>query len=322
VWLRNIVTQTQVLNELVSYWCKGDDLEHVIYAMLEQSESLLYKLNNKDCLALIMKIYGLPRCMEILIDFFNNCVAPNPLRKGRWIKSLQMYRNNMDSVWLMEVVSSRITQFSVHGASNCHFTDTCPPENLHMIKSLYGESDWSRAVWCVYSQLKRRGFALPFTTDVMIHMEGWLTEPHRTVFPECVEVLITIYETIHLNPVLEREWNDKLQIYRESGDCVSLMTYVAQTLYRLGINYISVVPCPHQNVILSPDGKTDWTFAVWCIFMELQEPREYKYQFNFVFDAEILTKMEVWLKSEYFLSHPHTPAPPTSQLLSAFHMLY
>ena len=208
-----------------------------------------------------------------------------------------------------------------------HFRDTCPHNNLDTIISPSGDSesrDWSRVVWCLYSHLKKRGFALPFTTDVMIHMEGWLARPHRTAFPECVEVLIIFYDKIYLNPTLQSEWHETLQAYRQSGDCVSLMTYVAHKLYALShwFNYNSAVPCPYRHIILSPDGQTDWTSVVWCIFTELQNRKECKMQFNFVFDVDILTKMEVWLKSEYFLSHPTTPAPPASELLHALQMLY
>ena len=101
------------------------------------------------------------------------------------------------------------------------------------------------------------------------------------------------------------------------------MTYVAQTLYDLGINYFSEVPCPHQNVILSPDGKTDWTFPVWCIFHKFEKREETHgvLKINFIFDVDTLTKMEVLLASEYFLNHPHTSAPPLSDLVHAFQML-
>jgi hypothetical protein len=43
--------------------------------------------------------------------------------------------------------------------------------------------------------------------------------------------------------------------------------------------------------------------------------------FKFVFDVDVLTRMEVWLATEYFLVHPDTPALPVSDLLHGFQML-
>ena len=139
-------------------------------------------------------------------------------------------------------------------------------------------------------------------------------------FPECMTVLIDIYGNLKLHtligvrelPILfKKDWMKTLQDYRKNGDDVSLMTYIANNLnffvkseqYELEIPF----PSKYRDTILSPDGKTDWSYAVWCIYQELKKPRPWMLKFNFVFDADILTKLEVWLKSEDYFSHPHSP---------------
>ena len=141
-----------------------------------------------------------------------------------------------------------------------------------------------------------------------------------TPFPECMTVLIYIYGNLKLHTPIgvrklplsyKKEWVKTLQDYRKNEDDVSLMTYVAKRLnYFAKLDqYASEIPFPpeYRDTILSPDGKTDWSYAVWCIYQELKKPRPWMLKFNFVFDADILTKLEVWLKSEDYFSHPHSP---------------
>ena len=154
----------------------------------------------------------------------------------------------------------------------------------------------------------------------MMHMEEWLTTPHRTPFPNVARELITFYDTIY-KPGLEREWEQQKNAYQQSADSTSLMTYVAQTLHKLDKNSDGAETCPYENIILSPDGQTDWTVALWLLCKHLQKRRDWHLNFNFVSDVDILTRMEVWLTSEYFLNHPHTSPPPLSDLVHAFQML-
>jgi hypothetical protein len=120
-WLREIERQTEELYHLVSYFHKGDPLDTVSLALLTQSQFVLLRLNSMDLYELTMKIYGVPQFLEILIEFFGACVKPSRLRTARWTRELQKYRDNLDSVCLMEVIARKINQFSTFTPRDCNF---------------------------------------------------------------------------------------------------------------------------------------------------------------------------------------------------------
>jgi hypothetical protein len=323
-WLVKIETQGYDLYCIVNLFNKGHHLDEVSLALVTQSQFMRDSLPSMDLHALTMKIYGVPRFLEILTEFLTACVQPNYISKNRWQNQLDIYTQDRDSVWLMKAIARWINQFSRFKPFICNFTDTCPPTFVGTITSkdgVDGKQDWSRAVWCVYSQLQKRGCHLPLDAYLMIHIEEWLTTPHRTPFPHVVRELITFYNTIHVNGDLQREWEQQVNAYQQTRDCTSLMTYVARTVSMLNINAVGAVTCPYANIILSPDGKTDWTVALWLMKVHLQERHNWQLNFKFVFDVDVLTRMEVWLATEYFLVHPDTPAPPVSGLLHGFQLL-
>jgi len=298
--------------------------------MLEQSQLLLLKIDHMQWSELKIQIYdpSFPLCTDVLIEFFGK-IVPHTQDKYwdfEWTNKLKKHRSN-GGFALMDYMAYNINYFSERMAANVmqqlngHFKDTCPPQYLHTIMSPNGQTDWSRAVWCIYSELKKRGFTLPFTTDVIPKMEEWLTRPHRIPFPDCITILISVYDNLKLHSVTygvrelpetaKDEWMETLKDYRKNGDDVSLMTYVAKKLnfYARRNQYASEIPFPpeYRDTILSPDGKTDWSYAVWCIYQDLKRPMKWMLQFNFVFDVDILTKLEVWLTSEDYFSHPNSP---------------
>ena len=319
-WLVKIETQGYELYCIVNLFNKGHHLDEVSLALVTQSQLVRDRLPYMDLHTLTMKIYGVPRFLEILTEFFTACVQPNYITKRQWQKELDIYTQKRDSVCLMKVIARWINRFSRSKPFICNFTDTCPRTFVETITSNDGKQDWSRAVWCVYSQLQKRGCHLTLDAYLMVNIEAWLAAPHRTPFPYVVRELITFYDTIY-KPGLEREWEQQKNAYQQSADSTSLMTYVAQTLHQLDKNSDGAETCRYENIVLSPDGQTDWTVALWLLCKHLQKRRDWHLNFNFVSDVDILTRMEVWLTSEYFLNHPDTSPPPLSDLVHAFQML-
>jgi hypothetical protein len=121
-----------------------------------------------------------PLCLEELIVFYGNIVSHLPGKYWAYDlrERIQKYRDNKHCVDLMNWLAHKFDYFSKHMASKLegHFKDTFEGQ-LGMIKSP-GQTDWTRAVWCIYSEVQKRGFTGNFTVDVLAQMELWLSQ-HR-----------------------------------------------------------------------------------------------------------------------------------------------
>ncbi len=94
-----------------------------------------------------------------------------------WKEEKETYRKEKDCVRLLNYVGEILNFFcenvrDYRRVSN--FTDNCPPEYVRTIISPNGRTDWSRAVWCLYTEVQKLGFTGKFTQDVLEEMEDWL----------------------------------------------------------------------------------------------------------------------------------------------------
>jgi hypothetical protein len=127
-----------------------------------------------------------PLCLEVLIGVFDKIVdgSADEYMRTEWARKKGRYRQNHDCVALMNHVAFKLTYFAEHmrdrhdklpGLRDVKVVVTeCPGQHVRTLISPNGETDWSRAVWCIYSAVQQQGFEHAWNADVLAQMEGWL----------------------------------------------------------------------------------------------------------------------------------------------------
>jgi hypothetical protein len=135
-----------------------------------------------------------PLCLEVLMGVFDNIVAgsADTYMGAEWARTKERYRQNRDCVALMNYAAFKLTYFAEHmrdrhdklpGLRDVQAVVTeCPGEHVRTLVSPNGETDWSRAVWCIYWTVQQQGFGNAWNADVLAQMEGWLAAWTRS-FP-------------------------------------------------------------------------------------------------------------------------------------------
>jgi hypothetical protein len=88
---------------------------------------------------------------------------------------------------LMNYIASKLTYFAEHMRDvedklGGTWRDDCPGGQVRTLVSPNGQTDWSRAVWCIYKRVHPHGFDNAWNSDVLAQMEAWLTAWTRS-FP-------------------------------------------------------------------------------------------------------------------------------------------
>lgn len=290
-WLLEIKQETENLHALLHFHYVNDydilDMTNIIYAMLERSQPLLSDIAKMTWPQLkVSLLTEFPLYTEEVISFYSKITPHLPGRYWAhdWNMNLNEYRGQGGDKLLnymshnINYISDRMTEGHLTGL-NGHFTDTCPPAYLRTIMTPHGQTDCSRAVWCIYSELKERGFDLPFSKDVMIEMEDWLSRSSSSSpqkqYPLCAEVLMDYFKTFQL-PLLWKNNRKRLfALYTQDKDSVKLLTacsFYINSWYKmrkdLSMSTLKVGdlgPETFNVKIMSPNGKTDWTRMVWLI---------------------------------------------------------
>ena len=127
-------------------------------------------------------------------------------------------------------------------------------------------------------------------------------------FPKCVEILLASYGKLLWSEIEKEELARTVRWYRDTGDCEKVMEEIS-----LKLNYWAkykvpdfVDTCPNEHLgMIMPDKTTDWTRAVWLIFLEVER------EFHLTFTASILGDMEAALSrdSEALAIHAAHGAP-------------
>jgi hypothetical protein len=135
-----------------------------------------------------------PLCLEVLIGVYDKIVTDSveKLMRTEWARKKQEYRQNHDGVTLMNYIAFKLTYFTEHmrhrqdklpGFRDVKVVVTdCPGQHVRTLISPNGETDWSRAVWCIYSAVQQQGFENAWNADVLAQMEAWLAA-WTTSFP-------------------------------------------------------------------------------------------------------------------------------------------
>jgi hypothetical protein len=87
-----------------------------------------------------------------------------------------------------------------------------------------GKTEWTRAVWCIYSKVGETGFTGAFNVDVLVQMEQWLSQRRYAM---CAEILMQMFEKFDLHKVWAVERSRTFDKYMENHDSVELLTYCA-----------------------------------------------------------------------------------------------
>jgi hypothetical protein len=142
-----------------------------------------------------------PLCVKVLIGVYDKIHLHEKYWIYEWNKKKQDYENNKDCVVLMNYVGHNINYFCEHMREMTlklkgTFTDDCPPQHVRTIMSPNGQTDWSRAVWCIYSVVRQAGFTGTFSADVLTQMEQWLINKKTTALAASDSSSHTIRETL------------------------------------------------------------------------------------------------------------------------------
>jgi hypothetical protein len=226
--------------------------------------------------AYVKSITAFPLCLEILIVYYDKVVTQ---LRGQsfefdWKRNLQKYRGNGDCVQLMNHIAYQINFLcgDLRVKPSNYVENTCPEDCRRLIQSPNSETNWSRAVWCIYTEVKKKGFTGTFSKDVLEQMEHWLSQPR---YPMCAELLMEMFEKFDLSDVAHAKMLGNFDEYMKNDDSVELLTYCAKfinawtkygaTFFKTKSNIADTIPKEFQFQIMSPDGMTDWTRMVWMI---------------------------------------------------------
>lgn len=100
-----------------------------------------------------------PMCADVLINLFGTFTLPE-IWKEEWEETLELYRGDADFVGLMTFVAKKLNfaaKSRDSGVVKHCFPDSCPPEHLGLIMSPDNRTDWTRAVWLIYSEIFPEG---------------------------------------------------------------------------------------------------------------------------------------------------------------------
>ena len=129
-----------------------------------------------------------PRCLDVLIGFYNKIDKEHDKYiELEWRTKKREYDMNHDCVKLMNYIAFKLTYFSeqmrdMEEKLKGTFRDDCPRRQVRTIISPNGQTDWSRAVWCIYKTVHAHGFDNAWNPDVLAQMEAWLVAWTRS-FP-------------------------------------------------------------------------------------------------------------------------------------------
>ncbi len=121
-----------------------------------------------------------PRCLDVLIDVYDSIdIEYDKPWRVEWPRKKREYQENHDCVKLMNYIAHQLNFFSEHMRDmetklKGTFTDDCPGSQVRTLISPNGQTDWSRAVWCIYSAVHKKGFDKAWNSDVLAQMESWL----------------------------------------------------------------------------------------------------------------------------------------------------
>ena len=252
-----------------------------------------------------------PLCLDVMLQIYETKLPQLPGRMWRHDldKFKTAYHADADCVKLMRHMAYNINYFAGRDNLN-HIFDACPPEYLHTITSPDGQTDWTRAVYCIYLELRKQKCTPRFDTHVLAEMEQWLEmtrflsqprpEPMPKQYPMCAEMLMHIFEGFTLPIVWKHELTRTIDIYMENGDSVQLLKWCAKKVnYWAGLTGIRAeqlktwqVPDLNSDLpahIMSPDGRTDWTRILMLIQISLPPIR----RAPFIQDAMSLIEDEI-----------------------------
>ena len=130
-----------------------------------------------------------PQCLEVLIGVYDKILLSDPYWRYEWPKKTQEYQENQDCVPLMNYIAANLNYFCEHMCDMQQklqgtFKDDCPKQYLRTLISPNGQTDWSRTVWCIYSEVKHKGFNKEFNADVLAQMEDWLKSEGHPPSPQ------------------------------------------------------------------------------------------------------------------------------------------
>jgi hypothetical protein len=208
-----------------------------------------------------------------------------------WNEKKTVYNGDADCVKLMEYMAYNINcieEKNMQDKFPARILVKCPAEYLHKIKSPDGQTDWSRAVYCIYLELEKQKCTPAFDADVLEIMERWLENKRflaqpRPVplppeqYPMCAEILMNYFEGFKLPVVWKHEKTKAFDIYMKNHDSVGLLTWCAkyiniwatwtgvkrEMLTRWEVPDLNSPHLPPQ--IMSPDGLSDWTRILWLL---------------------------------------------------------
>ena len=300
--------------ETFQYENKVFDVRNIIEAIEEKSRSLWYSSKNEeiDITTLKKEVYGepepvphvlFPRCAEVMMQFFNEMKNLPKTVKEDIEEHVDNYRttHDFDSLLVWGTRKLNIWQKNNERTQIPYLQNYTRylglPEFDIQIKSPDGKTEWTRAVWCIYSEVQERGFTGLFTVDVLAQMELWLSQ-HR--YPMCAEVLMQLFEKFDLHIVWNGERSRQFKEYMENNDSVTLLTYCATFInewakygaraFKDGSSIPYIGPKEFPIKIMSPDGNTDWTRMVSMI-------GEFA-QYIAKFTPEYLLQLEDFLKKK------------------------
>jgi hypothetical protein len=117
----------------------------------------------------------------VLIGVYDKIITDDVEKVMRieWARKKRQYQENHDCVTLMNYIAFKLTYFAEHmrhveDKLPGTWRDDCPGRHVRTLISPNGETDWSRAVWCIYSAVQQKGFDKAWNFDVLAQMEAWL----------------------------------------------------------------------------------------------------------------------------------------------------
>jgi hypothetical protein len=219
--------------ETFTYHGKSFDVRNVIEAIGKQS-ALMWKESKseegeskreEEKNTYMKSITAFPLCLEILIVYYDKVVTQ--LRgesvEFDWRERKQIYTGNRDCVELMNYIAHQINFLcgDLRFKPSDYVENTCPEDCRSMIQSPNSETNWSRAVWCIYLDVKTKGFTGTFNKDVLEQMEHWLSQRSAKTSTDVAETdarlgrVATWLEKIDEERVSLRVWMDKLDAFCE-----------------------------------------------------------------------------------------------------------
>jgi hypothetical protein len=149
-----------------------------------------------------------PKCMELLIPFLDENIDfdADIILQNEWRHKKEAYERDQNCVVLMDYIGNQLNDI---------IPGNCPPEYLHTIISEDEEThvttDWSPAVWCIYSEI---GFMGEFNSNVLAEMEYWLSQNLKVDFTTWQKKLYTYCETSQLAKKYKRKEKFKISYFK------------------------------------------------------------------------------------------------------------